>query len=283
MWCVDTAPVKGAVFALLENHFGVDILDEWALLPRLAEFPVIVAPERHAMSPAMVAALKEYVRTGGRLIVSGAESFARFGSAFLGVTKGQIEKQGTYHIPAADGAVPLFSDPWRLVKPTTAQPIGRLGCSLLLDDKLVPHPAATINRVGRGAVAYIPAAIFRDFHHNRYPLTRVFVGAVVRKLAGRFGIEVAAPVCVDVALRRKGGATIVHLVNRSSGIPNQPNNGGIDEIPPVGPITITLRRQARPTSVTVGLEAHPSTWKYTAGKLTITLSRVTIHAAVIVR
>jgi hypothetical protein len=31
------------------------------------------------------------------------------------------------------------------------------------------------------------------------------------------------------------------LLNRASGIPNLPNNGAIDEIPPVGPITVRMR------------------------------------------
>ena len=41
---------EGAVFSLLELHYRVDILDEWALLPQLAQFPVVVAPERNDMS-----------------------------------------------------------------------------------------------------------------------------------------------------------------------------------------------------------------------------------------
>ncbi len=35
---------------MLENHSSVDILDEWALLPRLSEFAIVVAPEQDRMS-----------------------------------------------------------------------------------------------------------------------------------------------------------------------------------------------------------------------------------------
>jgi hypothetical protein len=282
MWSVDTAPVKGAVFCLLENHFGVDILDEWALLPRLGEFPVVVAPERHAMSDAMAAALKRYVQGGGRLLVSGCESFDRFGGGFLGVTKGKVQEKATYHLPAGDGSAPLYSEAWRLVKATTARAIGWLGRKPLLDDELLPNPAATIRRVGRGAVAYVPAAIFRDFAHNRYPLTRSFVGQLVRKLTRRLGIEVTAPVCVDVAFRRKGGKTIVHLVNRSSGIPNQPNNGAVDEIPRVGPLSITMRAAETPRRVSLAFEKAEMKWGHKAGRLRVTVSAVHIHLAVVI-
>ena len=78
----------------------------------------------------------------------------------------------------------------------------------------MPHPAATLNRVGRGAVAYIPGNLFRDFRHVRLPLVRAFVRQVLRALAGPMEIEVTAPTCLDVVLRQQGARRIVHLINR---------------------------------------------------------------------
>jgi hypothetical protein len=286
LWGVDVAPVQGAVFSLLECHYGVDILDEWALLPRLAEFPAVVVPERHRMSDAMVEALKSYVRDGGRLLLSGAESFDRFGEEFLGVRACKLEEKKSYHIPAAGGSTPLYSGLWRLVECAGAEGIGRLGTTPLLDERLEPHPAATLNRVGKGAVLYVPCAIFRDFNSNRYPLTRAFIGEMVRRLGPRLPIQVQAPIAVDAILRRKGGRKVVHLVNRSSGIPNLPNNGAIDEIPPVGPVTITLALEKEPRSVRLAFEKAGLKWKWaknaSGGRLTVNVSHVRIHSAVVV-
>ena len=50
---LDVKPVNGAVFALLENHVHVDVLDEWALLQRLADYPVVVVPKQHNLSKEM--------------------------------------------------------------------------------------------------------------------------------------------------------------------------------------------------------------------------------------
>jgi hypothetical protein len=283
MWNTDTKPVKGAIFALLENHFGVDVLDEWALLPRLAEFPAVVVPERHELSEEMLKALKEYVHGGGKLLVTGAESFERFGSAFLGVTAGKLESDVAYYVPAADSATPLFSKTWRLVKPTTAKSLGSLGRTALTDAELLAHPAATLNRVGRGAVAYIPADVCRDFEYNRYPLIRAFIGEVTRALAGKLPISVQAPLCVDVALRRKRDRSIIHFVNRASGIPNQPNNGAIDEIPKVGPIVITMKTAKPPVSVSAAWEGSKPKWTHKGQTLTITLDTLHIHEAIVVR
>ena len=285
-WGIDATPVQGATFSLLENHYGVDVLDEWALTPRLSEFAVVVAPEQDRMSDGMVNALKAYVRSGGKLLVSGAAAYDRFGGAFLGVTAGRVEEQETYHVPAADGSAPVYSETWRLVKPKGAEPLRALGKSPLLDDRLLPHPAATLHQVGKGAVAYIPCDIFRAFNHNRYPLLRAFVGEVTRALAGELVIQVAAPTCVDVILRRKGAKTLVHLINRASGIPNRPNDGTIDDIPPMGPITIEMRLPQKPTDVRLAFEKGAFEWRYVrarkGGKLIAKVAQVGIHAAVVV-
>lgn len=278
----DLEPVAGALYALLEAHFGVDVLDEWALLPRLAGFPAVFVPERHELSEAMVRALKAYVRRGGKLIVTGAESFGRFGGAFLGVSAGKIERDAVYYVPAGGGSTLLFSRTWRLVKPRAAKALGWLESTPLAGSERRVHPAATLNRVGRGAVAYIPADVCRDFHRNRYPLIREFVNEVTRQTVGPLPIAVKAPVAVDVALRRKGTRTIVHLVNRSSGIPNQPNNGAIDEIPAVGPVTITIKTARPPASVTAAWEGGKPSWSHRGRTLTVTLPRIRIHEAVVI-
>ena len=286
MWNIDVAPVQGAVFSLLECHYGVDILDEWALRPRLADFPVVVAPEQDHMSEEMVDALKEYVRSGGKLLLTGARAFDRFGGRFLGVSEGKLAEKAIYHAPASDGSVPIFSDPWRLTRATRAKGLGMIGATVLREGQRLAHPAAVLNRIGQGAVAYIPCNVFRDFTRSRYPLARVFIHDVMRALAGRMDIEVKAPACVDVVLRRRGPKTMVHFINRASGIPNLPNSGVIDEIPPVSPLTVLMRLPRRPRSVRLAFEKAKLGWTYRGGKnggrLEVDVSQVHIHAAVVV-
>ncbi len=279
MWSVDVMPVQGAVFALLESSYGVDILDEWALLPRLAEFPVVVVPEQERMSDAMVAALKTYVEGGGRLLLTGSGMFDRFGEAFLGFRSLGIETDKTYAVMAADGDVPLFSKTWRLGEVTDAEMVSPLGRGCLLDDRLLSNPAAVVNGVGQGQVLYVPADLFRDFAHNRYPLTRRFAAALVDRLLPDPELRVEAPACVDVTLRRRGEITLVHLVNRVSGIPNTPGNGAVDELPAVGPVTLRWRLAVRPRAVNKVLENGDVTWAWSDGLLTARLDHVHIHAA----
>jgi len=285
-WDVDTAPVLGAMCSLLENHYGVDIMDEWALKPRLGDFPLIVAPEQDNMSDAMVDALRGYVRDGGRLLVSGAAALDRFGARFFGVSSGKVEQEVRYHVPAADGSVPIFSEQWRLAKPTSARAFGRLGTTPLLDERLLPYPAATLNKVGRGIVAYVPFNVFRYFDRSRYPMVRAFVGELARALAGRQAIHVEGPACVDVVLRTKGGKSIIHLINRASGIPNKPNDGSVDEIPAVGPVRVEMSVAQKPRKASLAFEDGTFGWKYVAGrrggKVIAIVGQVHIHCAVVI-
>lgn len=282
MWGVDTGPVRAAVYSLLENHYGVDVLDEWALLPRLSEFPAVVAPERHEMSDEMVTALKAYVKNGGKLLVTGAQSLHKFGPGFLGVTRGKIQKDKAFHISAADGSVPLFSKEWRLVKTKGASTVKFLSKTPFLNHREASFPAMTINRVGKGCVGFIPAAIFNDFELNRYPLTRAFIGEVAKKTFGKLSFQIDAPSCVDCSLRKKGNKTIVHLINRLSGIPNTPGNGGIDEIPQIGPLTFHISLPNKPKTLKASFEKGDLKWSFSKGTVTVKLSSLHIHQAIVI-
>ena len=283
MWNVDVSPVQGALFALLESGYGVDLFDEWALLPRLAEFPMVVAPEQDGMSDEMVAALKAYVENGGSLLVTGAKAHARFGEAFLGFHALEWKKAGTFAYPAGDGEGLLYSDPWLLGEAAAgAETLGRLGRDCLLEDRLTPFAAATLHRVGRGMVAYVPARLGHDFDFSRFPTARQFFAELAGRLLPDPAIRARTPACVDVALRRQGTRTLVHFVNRMSGIPNQPNNGAIDEIPRVGPLGVRMRLARKPSKVSWELDEGEASWTWADGVLEATVPGVWIHGILVV-
>jgi hypothetical protein len=235
----------------------------------------------------MRSALQRYVEEGGNLLLTGSGVFDRFGAEFLGARSVEVQTVKTYAASVADGEVPLYSAQWRLVEPTTGRGFGLLGRGCLLEDRQLPNPAAVINRVGKGRVVYFGADLFRDFCHNRYPMTRQLIGAIVERLLPDPEIRVQAPVCIDVALRRRRGEKIIHLMNRASGIPNQPNNGGIDEIPPAGPVTIRMRLDNPPKAVKLafGKGKLKTTSKRVRGgvRLTVEVPSVHIHEAIVIR
>ena len=139
-----------------------------------------------------------------------------------------------------------------------------------------------LNHIGQGQVLYVPADLFRDFTHNRYPMTRRFVGELVARLLPNPSIRVQAPNCIDVTLRQREDQVFIHLINRASGLPNLPNNGAIDEIPTVGPVSVAVQQPARPAGVRCGLEDGQVNWNWQDGTLTVNLNTVHIHTVIII-
>ena len=299
-WGYDTDGVRGAVYAILEESYSVDVLDEWALRPRLGDYPVVVAPEQDQMSRDMVQDLKDYVLAGGRLLVTGAKSLQTFGEDFLGVkskTRRQSKgiTQGAYPcrnahlcISSSLGVTPIYSKEIRELVATRARILSYFSTTPDPDADGTTLPAATVHKVGKGQVAYVPFDLCKDFKTNRYPVERAFVGQVLAALKPRLPLRVQAPAAVDVILRQKASTLVVHCINRASGIPNQPNNGAIDQIPEVGPISITAHLSLRPRKVSLQLEKHELSWTFTPGRkgadgtLRINIPRIRIHAAVVI-
>ena len=98
---------------LLDNHYGVDVLDTRMLLPRLGEFPVVVVPEINALRPELVDALKSYVEAGGRLLASGVDNIADFGADYFGFDHWRVETESplqghTWYFSADKDAAPLY-------------------------------------------------------------------------------------------------------------------------------------------------------------------------------
>ncbi len=76
--------LEGALHALLNLHYSVDILAEHQLGPRLKEFPLVVVPDSHKLTNEFRQALTDYVVAGGSLLLLG-EKCARLFEPILGV------------------------------------------------------------------------------------------------------------------------------------------------------------------------------------------------------
>ena len=280
----DLMPVRGATLALVESQLGVDILDEWALLQRLDDFPVVVVPEAHLLSETMVERLRTYVERGGSLLVTGARCYERFSGEFLGVEQGTVVEKETYAVAALDGAEPVHARAWRLTRPTDADLIAPLYRDTLLEaESETDYAAATLRSVGKGQVAYIPWDAFAAYAVLRYPLLRAFIAGVVKRLGGDKLVTVESPGCVDVVMRRKAGhPLIIHMINHASGVLNQPGVPGIDEVPPVGPLKFKINLPQRPAAVRLEFSDDEPVWQWDNGSLSVTVPSVHIHAALVI-
>jgi hypothetical protein len=248
MWGVDVNGVRGATFALLENHVGADVMDEWALLPRLHEFPLVLVPEQTHLSQDAVDALSVYARRGGTLLLSGAGLVRRF-HAILGEELGLSDWAASslegprYHCSLDERTVVMYSPDWIDLRALTgkAEVISALHTGPIVGENALGAPAAVRFKVGEGTVVLFAGDLFGQYYRTRYPLQRALVGELVRR-SGAELLPISAPLGVDVVLRRRGRSIFVHAINRLSGTLTGVNDGAVTEIPPVGPVSLDPTR-----------------------------------------
>lgn len=273
-------PVQGAVIALLDNQFHVDVLDDEALVARLEEYALVVIPEQTGLPEEMVARLDEYVRRGGRLLVTGSHVASTFGG-ILGVSEADaaLPEVG---VLATTNAVALVGGPWQAVRPVDA----RVLLPLLRDQELgkdeTGWPAATINDVGEGRVAAIHGSVFTEYMGFHSGDLRRILRDVFDELDPPVALRVdGAGPSVHVTLRSKDGNTLVHLVNRGAGNEMSPRRPEVESVPDVGPLVVRLRRAHEPSSVHLVPEGAVE-WTHQEGELHITVPRLGTHAAIVV-
>lgn len=285
-WDYDLHGIRGALFSLCEESLSVELMDEWALKPVIHRYPLVVAPEQDNMTDTMVNVLKEHVHKGGYLLLSGSAAYDRFGADFLGAESLGLDEHMTYYIAAGDGSTPVFSKTWRKLAPTTARAFSSLGRTPLTRAELLDFPPVIINQYGAGQVAYIPCDLFSYFDRTRYPMVRVFVGAVIRALQPPVAIRVQAPPMVDVIQRVQGGAILIHLCNRTEGVMSAGNPLGMP--PPAGPIVINAVLPSKPSEVRVLYQEGQGQYSMTENEQGKTVVRmivppVEIHATVVLK
>ena len=237
--------LEGALHALLELHYSVDILAEHQLQPRLAEFPLVVIPDADRLRDEFRAALVEYVRAGGSLLLLG-EKCARLFAPQLGVHLDCPPERMSAEVATSEGVVSLDGE-WQRLSVTRATPVAWRYPTR--DTRAGGEPAATVISVGKGQIGaiYGPAAL--AYFRTHHPALRALIGDLAARLFPNPMVKVDAPPCVDIALRRtRAGKLSVHLLNLANA-QRAERFLSTDYIPTVGPIEITLRIAERPKRV----------------------------------
>lgn len=273
-------PVQGAVIALLDNCFHVDVVGDDALVDRIEDFAMVVVPEQTGLPAELVARLERYVRSGGRLLLSGADIAESTGD-LAGVRPARAAMPEVGYL-AHDRGVALVGAPWQAVELVGADTLMPLLADQELGKDETGWPAVTVRRVGDGRVAAIHGPVFREYMAFHSTALRHVVGSVCDALAPDVAVKVeGATSGLHLTLRTKDDDTVVHLLNKAVDHEMSPRRPEVEHIPNIGPLTIRLFRDAEPRSVRIVPDAHID-WSYEHGEVRVALPRLGIHAAVVV-
>lgn len=272
-------PMEGALFALLENGYSVDILNEATLMKKLADYPIVVVPEAEHLPDAVKTALADYARGGGRLLLSGVHVAEQFGE-LAGVAKAEGTPAGGW-LPAGNGAVKVAGD----YQPTTLQGAEALAPVLFQQEPELNQrgfAAATLNRYGEGLVAAIHGPIFRNYYQCRYPLMRRFIGDTADALAAPGLARVHGPWFIEMAARSKDNTLYLQLINRSVSGYLSPNRHMVEHVPDAGAFTVTVPLPARPKRCYLAPDPAGIEWTWKDGVLTVSISGLHIYNVLII-
>jgi len=277
-WSGELTPLSGVLNALLDAQNCVEILSEHHLAGRMSNYPLIVVPEWEYLEAGFRAELLAYVKAGGSLLLIGLKAAALFKDE-LGVrfTGKPTDKQQWLQHDGWLGGVGSGSQPVKLRG--SAQPFGTLYDE---DDDAGPsHIAASVRKFGKGLIAATYFNFGERYRKASTPVARDFLHALVRRLFPKPMVEVRGSHCVDVTVNRLGGRLTVNLVN-TAGPHADKDLYVFDEIPPVGPLEITLRPGFKPSRITLQPADKDLFFFYRNGEAALTLPRLQIHDILVV-
>jgi hypothetical protein len=272
------APLAGVLRMLLESQYSVEILCEHHLAGRMSEYPLLVVPEWDYLAARFRRELLSYVRGRGNLLLVGPEAARLFRKELRVRFAGRAAEKARWleHGGRLAGTQTL-SRPVRLER--GAKPFGRLYAQ---NDSAGPfQPAASIARCGRGRVAATYLNLGEAYCKAGTSVARRFLAGLVRELFPRPIVEVEGSEYVDVSVSRIDGHLAVNLVNTAG--PHADENVCVyDDVPPVGPLEITIRCRRRPSAVTLQPAGRRLRFRYAKGEVRLRLSRLAIHSVLIV-
>lgn len=276
--CMDE--IEGALHALLEAHYSVDILSEWQLEPQLADYPLVVIADSYKLAPDFRAALVEYVKGGGSLLLLG-EKCARLFADEIGVKLVGEPAQATAELGSVDGGVVNCNGVWQEVSSgRKAKAVARRYPTR--DARKKGEVAATVTKLGDGMIAAVYGPVALNYFRCHHPVLRDFIAGLAAQIFPEPAVKIDAPSCVEIALRRTAaGKLALHLLNTAE-TQRADRFLAPDCIPPLGPIQVEMAVPVRPKRVSWRPDGGRLKWSWAKGKLSVTIPRLDIHGAVVV-
>ncbi|MDT8390449.1 MAG: hypothetical protein RRC34_08085 [Lentisphaeria bacterium] len=270
--------MRGVLCNLLDSQNAVDVVMDHHLEKDASRYPLLILPEWEIISASLKRHLLAYVNNGGKLLLIGAYPTRMFKKELKIELKGKPVEQARYvEVNGRMGGA--FTTMQEVVPQRGAKVPGWLYRGN--EAKGERQPAAVFTKLGQGEIAAVTMNMGERYGSARTTVARDFLQSIVRHFMPDPMVSVSGSHLVAVSLLRQKGALMVNLINTGG-----PHHGGcytFDELPPVGPIDISVRLDQSPRRVTLQPGNRRLKWSYEAGILTVKVPGVEVHDIVEIR
>ncbi len=271
--------LEGALHAVLENGYSADLLNEEALLERMAQYPAVIVPEQAEVPEKVQSALAGYVKKGGRLLLTGAHVAEQYGK-LAGVAPRGEERQPGW-VPAENGAV-IIAGTYQAVDLKSAKALAPLLNQQDPELNRTDLPSATRNAFGDGVVVAVHGPVFASYHAAHYPLMRRFLGNMIDALDAPGLARLDGPWWIEMSVRQRDGKRLIQFVNRSTSGYLAGDRHMVENVPDAGPFVVTLPMAEKPRRCYMAPEATGLEWTWKDGVLTAKVAGLAIHNVLVI-
>ena len=136
--------------------------------------------------------------------------------------------------------------------------------------------------MGRGTIAGLYGPFGSVYHRSHNSVARRFLRDAMERLFPSPLVRVDAQPCIDISLRRKGDALLIHLANTAN-MQTTSDYSVIDYIPPGGPIMIEADLNKEPQGIFLEPGHSPLLSEWSDGELRVVVNSLDIHSVVNIR
>lgn len=266
-------PARGWVDLLLGCQWSVDVLPDWKLERAAGRYPVMVLPDWEEPGEACLERLMDYARDGGLLLVSGAQNAKRLAGRLGYRAAGAPARAEAW---LRHGVLGNATGEWLEVEPGEARVVDwRYG---EVNTTRGGTPAALEAGCGKGRVIVVPGPLGAVYAATHAAAVRDFGRSL---LAPRFqpAVRIDAPPAVEAVLRRKGGETLVHLIN-TAGMQVAGEYATVDFVPAVGPLKLSVQG-SKPHEARLEPEGRELEWRRAGGGWSAVIPRLELHSVAV--
>jgi hypothetical protein len=274
----DLAGIKGILHCLLDGQNVVDIVEEHQLDAKMSSYPLLIYPEWNYIEPEFKSKLIEYINQGGSLLIIGAEAAGLFEKELGIELAGKPEKKvnGLEYKGQIANINSLFQ---KVTIGDEAKRYGKIYSNNDIGEQY--ETAATIRHLGKGKIACVYINVGERYLNGSMSACRDFISGMVGEMFAEPIVKVSGSHFVDVMLNQKGDKLMVNLVN-TSGSHSNSNVFVFDEIPAVGPLTVSIATKTKPSKVTIEPEGITPVFGYKDNRVQIAIPKLGIHQVICV-